>query len=226
MRRREPRRLLIVEDDPHFAAAAARLASVASWRCAVVGTVAEGRALLLGEPFDAALLDLGLPDGSGLDLLALAAELRPAPPALVLTVAAGWATVASALRLGARGYLLKEDLPTRLAGALDELERGVVLSARVAGSVVRAALGTAPAADLPPEIEARAAGSTGDRPLTRREREVLALLHAGLTYEELASALAIATNTVRAHVRSLYDKLGVHSRAQAIAVGRRRGLLR
>lgn len=209
------RHLLLIEDEPAIHAAVQMVLAPAGWSCVAAASAAQGRKWLTQREFACILVDLGLPDGNGLDLVELAAQLCPTTPVLVLTTATAWTCVEAALRAGARGYLLKEDLATRLVPALQEMGRGVVLSSRVAEQVVHAALGPPPG--QLPEIPS----DDGQLHLSSREREVLRWLVAGLTYQQMAEAGGVSLNTVRSHIRSLYEKLHVHSRAQAQIAARR-----
>lgn len=175
-------------------------------------TAAEARRFFERGSADLLLLDLGLPDRTGVDLLR---ELRArglAPKAvLILTIFDDDAHVFDALRAGAAGYLLKDELMARLPSAVDEMLAG--------------------GAPMTPTIARRVLQSFHQAPMaaaeapTARERQVLELLAAGSTYDEMARLLGISTNTVRAHIRSTYDKLHVSSKAEATREAIRRGLI-
>jgi DNA-binding NarL/FixJ family response regulator len=207
------RRLLIVEDD-------ARLRDVLSlllggtYLTKLVGSAREALdALSLGD-FTLALVDLRLPDMDGVQLISLLAAQRPGMPMLVLSAVSRDAEIVAALRAGASGYLFKEDLGARLLPAIeDALEGGVPLS-RGAARVLR--------------DELRRSEATEERepsPLTEREHEVLSLLARGLSYEDIAQTISISLNTVRGHVRALYEKLGVSTKSEAVMVAIQRGWL-
>jgi DNA-binding NarL/FixJ family response regulator len=176
-------------------------------------TAARGLELLDEVEPDLLLVDLTLPDMDGVDLLVVLRKARPNTPALVITVDDSEERILAALRAGARGYILKDELGRRLVGAIDDvLGGGAPLSPAAARHVVEALRGA---------TSASAAGG-----LTAREREVLAELATDTTYEDIADALDVSVNTVRAHVRAVYDKLGVSSRAAAVVEGMSRGLIR
>jgi DNA-binding NarL/FixJ family response regulator len=202
------RRVLILEDDelvrreivaevdaePGFVVAAA------------AGTVAEGRALLAGAGATLALFDLRLADGSAATLIPLARE--HGVHVLVLTVADDDASVYDALAAGASGYLLKADAPGRVGASLRVLrDGGSPISPRIARRLIEDFHGRGPVKAPPAEGAVR---------LTSREQEVVELFSRGATYGEVAKALDITVNTVRQHVRSLYDKLHVCSKAEAV----------
>jgi len=208
--------LLLVEDDAAIERAVRVIVrKVGALQC--VATVGEATQLIDRQRFMLAMVDLGLPDGSGLEVIAHCRRRAPSMPVLVLTVATAWPQVEAALRAGASGYLLKEDLATRLPGAIDEACRGgVALSGPIARGLVAATYSQAA-----PSV---AAVTAGPSPLlTEREAEVLRLLAAGLSYEEVSGLLCVSVNTVRTHIRAMYDKLGVHNRTHAIAAARRNG---
>jgi DNA-binding NarL/FixJ family response regulator len=212
--------LLLVEDDPPTRAwlrdQVLRLPSIASVHdCALVS---EASAWMAVHPLDVLLVDLGLPDGSGLSLIAQARQRHPACEVLVLSALGDEHTVLAALDAGANGYLLKDGHPLTLGTHLHHLrEGGSPLSPRIACTLVRRFQGLgAPTIDR----LAHDAGSQVHRPhvspLSAREDEVLAGLSKGFSYAEVAQMLGITPNTVRTHVRKLYDKLAVHSRSEAV----------
>lgn len=213
------RHLLVVEDDAATRRAVQQLVEAAGWTVITAASVVDGRRWLARRQFAGALVDLGLPDGDGFELVVEARQRWPQMPVLVLTSARAWASIEAALRGGARGYLLKEDLASRLVPALGELaEGGAPLSAQVARQLLdRTYVAEAPSAPPPPCL-----GEPAEPPLTAKEREVLCGLDAGLSYAEIAATHAISVNTVRSHIRSLYDKLRVHSRGRAVRAGRAR----
>ncbi len=207
----DPVRLLVVEDHPLYrdgiAAAFQGVADVTV--VGAVGTVAEARDGLDGG-VDVMLLDLGLPDGPGLELLR---GLPPGRPAVVvLTMHEDPFTVLEAVRAGARGYLLKG------AGREEIVE-----------AVRRAAAGAAVFGAAAADVVIAAAASAGGAPhvtlgLTEREGEVLRLVAQGLTNAAVASRLGLAPKTVRNQVSVILDKLGVTSRGEAAAQARAAGL--
>lgn len=173
-------------------------------------------ALGQGLAFDVALVDLGLPGASGFDVIrAMRARSKDAV-AIVLTIWDDPTNVVNALRAGARGYLLKDTTPDRIRAAIrDAAAGGTPLTPSVARQIVEGFVKGAPA----PTEE-----SHGE-PLTPRELEVLDLLARGLTYAETAGALKIGVGTVQSHVKRIYEKLEVTSKAEATAVAIRRGLV-
>lgn len=208
------KKVLLIEDDPRLRAVA--LASL-SGRGLLVTAVGNARDALvrLGEVSpDVAVVDLGLPDLDGIELIGMLRERRPELPIVVLTVATSEARILAAIKAGAAGYLFKEDLDRRLASAIvDAFEGGSPMSPAVAQLVLR-------------KIRTPEAPEVADNSvLTTRERAVLDGIARGFTYDEVGARLDISINTVRSHVRSVYDKLDASTKAEAIMTALRRGLL-
>jgi DNA-binding NarL/FixJ family response regulator len=175
------------------------------------GDVASAvRAITSPARFDVALVDLGLPDGTGIDVIHGLRHERPACPIVVFTIHGDADTLFEALRAGACGYLLKQTPPERLhAALLDALAGGAPMSPTVARLVV-------------------ASFSTNETPgaqLTARERELLALLGRGHSYGDIAKALGIGLGTVQGYVKAVYKKLEISSKAEAAACAARLGLV-
>ncbi len=189
----------------------------------VAGTLADARQITATQSFSLALMDLGLPDGSGIDLIA---ELRRRDPSLSILVISAWSTqdtILQALHAGATGYLLKER---------DDLE--VLLSIR---SVLRGGAPIDPfiakhiLAELPQEPNNRAGVVEASQVqpsavLTAREAQILALVADGKSNRDIAEHLHISRYTVECHIKHIYRKLEVSSRTKAINEARVRGLLK
>jgi DNA-binding NarL/FixJ family response regulator len=160
---------------------------------------------------DVALIDLGLPDGSGLEVLRAIRLLTPDAICVVTTVMGDDASIVGALSAGAQGYLLKEQSETLLVRQLRQTAEGVpALSPSVARRIMEHFRRTGPA--------------TAEDVLTAREREVLALIGRGLRNGEVAQALGISENTVAGYIKDIYRKLGISSRAEASWHAARLGL--
>lgn len=211
--------VVIVEDDPRVAAHVAhgvetheRLSLLAA-----AATLAEARALL-DRDVDLFILDLGLPDGNGIDLIG---EIRKRsgrePKILVLSVLGDRETVLAAVLAGADGYLLK-DMGSLDIGrqAADALTGGAPLSPSIAAYVLRYLR----------EQPAHAKAEGDEVPLSPREIELLQLLARGYSNRQAAAALSLSAHTVGDHVKSIYRKLGVSSRGEAMVRAFRSGLLR
>lgn len=176
-----------------------------------VGSLQDALRALASEPPDLALVDLGLPDGSGNEFIAEATRTRPDTICVVTTVFGDDQHLYAALRAGAQGYLLKDRDQDSLAGLL----RGIIQG--------RPPLSPAIARRLLDHFHAAPAES--DVGLTGREREVLTLLAKGLTVAEAGRLLNITPNTAAGYVKNVYRKLNVSSRAEATVEAARRGLI-
>lgn len=216
--------IAVVEDDPFVRRHLARLIEERPELTVAgqAGSVAQGRALL-AEGADLYIIDLGLPDGSGLELIREAAARSPAPRILVLTVFGDETSVIEAVAAGADGYLLKDSADETLcADIVETLNGGSPISASVAAYLLRRMRRAPeavvePAAVLAPGAEAAA--------VTPREIELLNLLARGLSYREAAAALEISHHTVGAHVKAIYRKLAVNSRSEAVFEAVQNGLI-
>ena len=185
---------------------------------AIGSSVAEGAAALAGLPgLDVALIDLGLPDGSGLSLFPQVRACHPAAGLVAFSVFDEPSTVFSALRAGARGYLLKSTPLDQIPDALLQVhEGGSPLSPAIARLVLDA---FAPVPSPPPLREPASPA------LSPREREILGLLALGHTYADVGRALGIRLGTVQGHMKMLYEKLRVASKAEAAVEAMRLGLV-
>jgi len=155
-----------------------------------------------------ALVDLGLPDGSGLELVQWLRQHPTSPDVVVLTALGDDEHLFEALRRGACGYLLKSSSPDEIgAGVFDALAGGAPMSPAIARRVVRSF------------------GRQGPSPLTPRETQVLDLLVKGSSYPQIGVSLGIAFGTVQEHIKNIYRKLAVTSRTRAIHEARSLGLL-
>lgn len=170
-----------------------------------------GIAQAAARDYDVALIDLGLPDGSGLDVLRNLRLLRPETVCVVTTVMGDDASIVGALSAGAQGYLLKEQPQDMLIRQLKQMAEGIpALSPSVARRIMEHFRRTGPAAP--------------DDDLTAREREVLGLIGRGLRNGEVAATLDISENTVAGYIKGIYRKLGISSRAEASWHAARLGL--
>lgn len=212
-------KVVIVEDDPRIAAHVAHgvTAHGGLSLLGAAGSLAEARALL-GHEADLFILDLGLPDGNGIDLIAeIRARRDLDPKILVLSVLGDQTTVLAAVLAGADGYLLKDldslDIGQQAAAALSG---GAPLSPSIAAFVLRYLRG---------QQEQPKPGNE-DPDLSPREYELLQLLARGQSNRQAAEALSLSPHTVGDHVKSIYRKLGVSSRGEAMVRAFRSGLLR
>lgn len=211
----EPIRVALVDDDRVLRDSLRVLVDGApGFACAgAYGTVEAARQGLAAAPADLVLLDVDLPGTPGPEGAALLRALEPPPEVVMFTVYADDDKVFTSLCNGACGYLLKDTPPDRLLVALREArEGGAPMSSRIARQVIGLFRRIAP----PPR--------TG-HDLTPQEVRLLALLSEGYSYLGAADQLGVSINTVRSHVRGIYEKLHVHSRSQAVHQALRQGIL-
>ena len=171
-------------------------------RVTLAETLRQARALL-DPPHELALLDLGLPDGSGFDLLRQLRDANSPTLCVVTTVMGDDASVVGALSAGAEGYLLKENPAALMVHQLRQIHLGLPpLSPSVARRIMEHFSRTGPV-------------SRPERRLTGRETEVLTLISRGLRNTEVGCELGLAASTVASYIKSIYRKLGISSRAEA-----------
>jgi len=192
----------------------------------LLGHTAGGRPARTDDPFQLILVDLELPDGSGLELLT---ELAHYPATrIVTTLYSDDDHLFPALQCGADGYLLKEDRFEILVEELQKIVRGqpplspaiarrLLTHFRTADPVTPGHAPIAPVAPAPVEPD--------HERLTPRESEVLTYLSKGFTIKEIASLMGIKWFTVNDHIKSIYKKLNVSSRAEAAVLASKQGLV-
>jgi DNA-binding NarL/FixJ family response regulator len=218
----------IVEDDLSFQATLQRalLACPDMQHAGAAGTRAEGLALLQGPPVDVLLVDLGLPDGSGIDVIRAAVSHWPGCNVMVSTNFGDETNVMRSIEAGAAGYLLKDSSPIKIVDEIRSLASGgspispiiarQVLAHFRQGSVRGAASALA---------DTHLSHDPGQSVLSAREKEVLDFITKGFTAHEIAKLMALSHFTVRTFVRRIYSKLKVTSKAEAIYEARNQGIL-
>ena len=222
----------VVEDD-----AACRIALVAALNAApdmrllwAAATRAEALAALgdrMAQAPDVLLVDLGLPDGSGLDVIAAARTRWPGVAPMVSTIFGDEEHVLAAIEAGAMGYLLKDATPEAVIGEVRSLHAGgSPINPLVARKLLLHARqnGAAPQVDAGPAATGLRLADEA-RVLSAREQEVLRLVSRGHTLAEVAQALVVSPHTARTFVRRIYAKLQVKSRGEAVRVAAHQGLL-
>lgn len=162
-----------------------------------------------------ALVDLQLPDGSGIDFIRALRRSAPQTEAMVISVFGDEAHVVAAIEAGATGYLLKDAGAADIVQAIHRLVAGESpISSAIARHLLRRFQPPAPAA-----------APAAMPPLTPREREVLQLIAKGLSYQRIADALGMSPHTVTTHIKQIYRKLEVNSRGEAVFEALQLGLL-
>lgn len=192
-------------------------------------TVSQAKACLAKENFDLALIDINLPDGNGIEVLSEIIASSPTTYCVVATIFDDDEHLFSALRAGAQGYLLKEQPKDQFKKNLSGLLHGEPpLSPSIARKILQhfQTSGQAhPIEDMPTKVltpvEPR---STLD--LSAREQEILTLVAKGLKRNEIAPMLGISPHTVATHLKTIYSKLNVSTRAEATMEALRMGLVK
>lgn len=191
-------------------------------------TLAEAHARLAQLEVALALVDLMLPDGSGLTLIA---QLRAQYPSLGILVVSAWSSeeaILSALRAGATGYVLKERDDIEVCMSIRNVLRG---GAPIDPFIARRILELLPLAQevaapmLAAPVEAAEAGAGLEQALSEREYQILHLVADGLTNREIAEQLFLSRHTVESHIKRIYRKMAVSSRTMAVRTARARGML-
>ena len=221
-----PIAVAIVEDDPDFSSALRQVVQDApDMRLAGhAATQADGLAMLAGPAADVLLVDLGLPDGSGIDVIRAAAQRWPACNIMVSTNFGDETHVMRSIEAGAAGYLLKDSSPSRMGDEIRSLASGgSPISPIIARQVLARFRGPAPAAAA---TAPTAPAEDSPSQLSQREKEVLDYITKGFTVPEIAGLMQLSHFTVRTFVRRIYSKLKVNSKAEAIYEARHQGLVR
>ena len=206
--------ILLLEDLPEIRAWLSKLVLQVfpDAQIAEAARVHDALGLVSAIKFDLALVDLGLPDGSGIEVIGHALRLHPQCEVLVISIFGDDTHVVAAIEAGASGYLLKDSSLTPLGGQLQHLrDGGSPLSPQIARTLIRRQRPTPARAGVDP-----AAASDGGDALTEREFEVLTFIAKGFSYHEGAAMLGVSANTVRTHIKRIYRKLAVNSRSEAV----------
>jgi DNA-binding NarL/FixJ family response regulator len=212
--------VLIVEDEPEFLRrfADAVLADPGLSLLGAVSTGAAALALLGVQLPDVILIDLGLPDMDGVEVIRQAASRCPQCDVIVVTMFGDDGHVLSSIEAGATGYLLKDAAGERIAASIHEARAG---GSPISPSIARRVL----MRFRLPAVAAPAAAAREASPLSDRETEILRLVAKGLSFETVGELLEISPHTVVAHVKKIYRKLAVHSRGEAVYEAGQMGLL-
>lgn len=181
-----------------------------------VSSLKAGKAALKSHNFKFALIDLGLPDGSGLSLIEKIAVDFPGTIPIVVSMFNDADTVFSAIKAGAQGYLLKDQPQQALVAKLQGAVKGdPPLSPAIARKMLRYFSTSKPAQEIAISVS-----------LTPREEDVLVLVARGLSRSEIAETLILSKHTVARYIKDLYKKIGVNSRAEAAVLACQIGLIR
>jgi len=210
--------VLLLEDDP---ATRERLAGIVSGAPGLELAAAFGELrtaldwLAANAPPQVLLVDLQLPDGSGIELIRAARRVAPHSESMVISVFGDEAHVVSAIEAGATSYLLKDSSADEIVTGIARLRAG---ESPISAAIARHLLKRFRVADEP-------AGASQASPLTPRENEVLQLIAKGLSYQRIADTLGMSPHTVTTHIKQIYRKLAVNSRGEAVFEAMQMGLL-
>lgn len=213
--------VIIIEDCPETQAKLVQLINTANnFRLLGYGdSVSQGRTLLTRQTPDVALIDLGLPDGSGIDLIRFISKKNPATQVLVISAFAGEKDVITAIEAGACGYLLKGEDSLSILGSIEHmLAGGAPITPVIAKHLLKRF-------HRPAAVSEADTTTFSEETLTKREQDILQQVSRGFTSHEIAAASHISYHTVTTHVKNIYRKLAVSSRAAAVEAGHNRGLL-
>ena len=204
-------KVAIVEDDARIRKVVTEVLATAK-DCQCVGAIADGTTAVSKLPSlapDVILMDINLPDVSGVECVARISPQLPSAEIIMLTVYQDPETIFQALAAGAHGYLVKPVMPKKLLEAIREIRSGgVPMSPGIAREVV----------DFfrREPVKPASGAAVEDAALGPREQQVLKFLVDGLSYKEIAGELGITSNTVGTYVRRIYEKLHVRSRREIV----------
>ena len=200
-------KVAIIEDDAWIREnLGARIAQTEGFVC--VGTCRSGEEAIERLPAqapDVVLMDINLPKMNGIECVRQLKALIPSTQILMLTVCEDSDKIFNSLLAGASGYLLKRTPQAEILDAIAEVHRG---SSPMTGHIARKVV---------QYFNQRGSVGPDMEKLSNREREVLDHLARGVPYKEIASALTVSIDTIRAHIKGIYGKLHVHSRGEAVA---------
>jgi DNA-binding NarL/FixJ family response regulator len=219
-----PITVAVIEDNPEFLS---RFVDIIQSNAdfAYGGAASTGKAgieLINDGHADVYLIDLGLPDISGMELITHAATMHPGCAIMVITVFGDDAHVIASIEAGATGYILKDSPAPEIADCIRMLHEG---GSPISPVIARRILQRFRVQKSPAPALTEAAEPPGTA-LTDREVEILRALAKGLTYKEIGGEQAISSHTVAQHVKNIYRKLTVHSRGEAVYEATKRGLLK
>jgi len=210
---------MIVEDEPAFLNRFCQI--VASdpelELFAAVRDGASARDLLARAAPDVLLVDLGLPDISGIEIIRETARRYPDTDTMVVSVFGDEEHVLASIEAGATGYLLKDSLPQELTDSIKELRAG--------GSPISPIIARQLLKKLRGPFDTAPASAKDHAGLAARESEILCLIAKGFSFGEIAQLLQISPHTVTTYVKKIYQKLAVHSRGEAVYEASKMGLI-
>jgi len=209
--------ILLVEDDPPTLWRLQNALVKAGFDVAAAATLGEACASLTARVPRVLLADLQLPDGHGVDLIREVRQRHPDTEIMVISSLGDEETVISAITAGATGYILKDAFPSDITATVHDLVAGhSPISASIARFIVRRTQTQAEPRGL--EIDTAR--------LTPREIDILWGIAKGFSYAEIATNLGMSRQTVPGHIKSIYRKLEVHTRGEAVFEAVQQGLIK
>ena len=213
--------ILLVEDEEQLRASFAQTIST-SGEFSLVAAVASVKAGIAAYDLycpDVVLVDLGLPDGSGIDIIRHVTAQRSESLVMVVSVFGDEKNVVASIEAGAVGYVLKDTLDENFLSAIrDMVAGGAPISPGIARHLLARVRREAPLP--PPDLDENKGGD-----LSCREQEILNLTSKGYTFPEIAKLLNISSETIKTHIKRVYQKLAVHSKGEAVYEAQRLGLI-
>ena len=222
----QPVRVLLVDDDPHMRRVMSQelLSDARIHLVGQAGSVRDGRRLIALHEFDVMLVDLNLGDGTGFQLIEYMKSMRPVAEAVVVSAMEDEEHAIHAFELGATGYLIKNSWFGNFTQAvLQVVNGGASITPNLARRLLRRLDGHG-SSGLRSGAPAGRPSGNGEK-LSEREREILRLVATGYTSGEIGKRLTISGQTVNTHIKNIYRKLQVRTRAQAVNLASMRGLL-
>lgn len=221
-----PTRVAVVEDNPSFHEKFIDIIAAAP-AFELSGTAVSGKGgfeLIERDAADIYLIDLGLPDFSGTEVIRKAIQMRPHCQVMVVTVFADDASILASIEAGATGYILKDSSPGEIVDCLCNLRDG---GARVSPSVARKILQRMQSEHQPTvgTIQQSAVPAQSSVLLTPREIDLLQALAKGLSFNDIAQQKFISPHTVAQHIKNIYRKMAVNSRGEAVYQASRQGFI-
>ena len=215
-----PVRVVLIDDDAQIRHVISRelLGDLRTDLVAQGDSLREGRRLITQTAFDVMLIDLNLGDGNGFDLIDYMKSVNPMAEAIVVSAMEDEQHALRAFELGATGYLVKSSWFGNFPQAVLQVVNG---GASITPNLARRLLSKL---EHPVKPKNRHVVEPEDR-LTAREKEMLQMVSSGYTSSEIAARLLISAQTVNTHLKNVFRKLQVRSRAQAVSIAAMRGLL-
>jgi DNA-binding NarL/FixJ family response regulator len=220
-------RVLVIEDDPHTQRRLVQLLSAltdSADSITVADSVASAKAIVVASAPNLALVDIGLPDGNGLELISWIDHHHPDTVTVAISAWGHEEVVLAALRSGAIGYLLKERDDAELVAALQSIRRGGALIDPLIARRILAFVQVAPMEHSAPALSA-VSPNKSETALSERESEILQFVARGFSNREIANLTGLSRFTIEGYTKSIYRKLAVSSRTAAVFEAKSMGLL-